>query len=137
MTHAEQVHIETNRSRYTERQLPEESIAVVDVVALAVLRDEQAALLWVLAGVVTGQQRRVVVVPFVHEVETALLHPAGEIADSDGIGIVKERALRIEYGDGRFLDRHPRTAKLRRVGREVLRIEIGRLGVVLHHESPA
>src|SRR3974390_2129797 len=45
MTHAEQVHVETNCSRHTERQPPEEGIAVVDVVALAVGRDEQAALL--------------------------------------------------------------------------------------------
>src|SRR5664280_3272138 len=58
MSHAQQVHVETNGSRHTERQLPEEGISGVQVVALAILRQQQAAFLRRLTRVVGRQERR-------------------------------------------------------------------------------
>src|ERR1035438_8979137 len=42
MSHAQQVHVETDGSGYTERQLPEEGISGVQVIALSVLRQQQS-----------------------------------------------------------------------------------------------
>src|SRR5271157_3177739 len=40
MSHAQQVHVETNRARNAERQLPEECVAGVDVIAFAERRHQ-------------------------------------------------------------------------------------------------
>src|SRR5271166_1945578 len=45
MAHAQQVHIQANGARHAERQLAEECVSGVDVMALAVLRHQQPALL--------------------------------------------------------------------------------------------
>src|ERR1039457_4636095 len=60
MSHAQQVHVKPNGARDTERQLPEECVSRVDVVALAVLGHQQSALLGLLTRIVRGQERRVV-----------------------------------------------------------------------------
>src|SRR5271157_5589425 len=104
MSHAQQVDIEANRAGNSKRQLSEERIAGVDVVALAELRKQQAAFLRLLAGIVRGQQRREVRVPLVHEIQPALLHPAGKIGLRDRVRITEDFALRLQHGDGSLLD---------------------------------
>src|SRR5271167_359885 len=63
MAHAQQGHIETNGAGHTERQLTKEGVPGVDVVSLAALGHQQAALVRRLAGVVRRQQRSVLRVP--------------------------------------------------------------------------
>src|SRR5271167_2610105 len=67
MAHAQQVHVEANSAGDAERQLPEEGVAGVDVVSLAGLCHQQAALVRLLAGVIRGEQRSVLRIPLVHE----------------------------------------------------------------------
>src|SRR5208337_2980729 len=45
MAHAQQVHIEANGAGHTERQLAEEGISRIDVITLAELGHQQAALM--------------------------------------------------------------------------------------------
>ena len=52
MSHAQQIDVQANRARHAKRQLAEEGVAGVDVIAFAVLRQQQAALLRLLAGIV-------------------------------------------------------------------------------------
>src|ERR1035437_5785468 len=108
MSHAQQVHVETNSSRHAEGQLPEEGISGVQVVALAILRQQQAAFLRRLTRVVGCQERREVRVPLIHEVQAALLHPVVKIARRNLVWVVEDRVLRIEDGDRRLFDRHAR-----------------------------
>src|ERR1041385_855396 len=65
------------------RQLAEEHQAGIDVAALAVARDEQAAVEWVLAGVGESQDRRVARVPPGAAVDAALLDPAGGVGGGE------------------------------------------------------
>src|SRR5579884_3223528 len=76
MSHAQQVDVEANRPRHSKGQLTEESVAGVDVITVAILCNQQATLLRLLAGVVGCQQWGVLRVPRVHEIEPALLHPS-------------------------------------------------------------
>src|SRR5664280_1577097 len=73
MSHAQQVHVETNSSRHAEGQLPEKGISGVQVVSLSVLRQQQATFLRRFARIVRRQERREVRVPLLHEVQAALL----------------------------------------------------------------
>src|SRR5271166_1743433 len=77
------------------------------------------------------------VIPFVHEVETALLHPAGEIFFDDWIGVAEDRAFRIKDGDRGLFDGDAGAAQLRRIGHVVAGVETARIGVVLHHQRAA
>src|ERR1035437_2651420 len=92
MSRAQQVHVETDGSGYTERQLAEEGISGVQVVSLAVLRQQQPALLGRFAGIVASQERREVRVPLIHEVQTTFLHPAVKIARRNLVGIMEHRS---------------------------------------------
>ena len=55
MAYTQQIHVESNRSRHPERQLSEESIPSVDVMAFAVLRQQETAFLRLLARIVARQ----------------------------------------------------------------------------------
>src|ERR1035441_3015074 len=137
MSHAQQVHVETNGSRHAERQLPEEGISGVQVVALAILRQQQAAFLRRLTRVVGRQERSKVRVPLIHEVQAALLHPAVKITRRILVGVVEDRVLRIKDGDRRLFDGHALAAELRRIGHVVSAIEFAWRGVVLHQQRAA
>src|SRR5436190_1648767 len=102
MTRAQKVYKEPYCARNSCRQLAKECVSGVDICALAVLRAQQAALLLVFIRIVTGKQRREVLVPLVHEVETALLDPSIEILLRDGVRVMEDRILRREDGDGCF-----------------------------------
>src|SRR5271165_1375655 len=101
MSHAQQVHVQANRARNSKRQLAEESIAGVDVIALAVLRQQQAAFLRLLARIIGRKQWRVFRVPLVHEIKTALLHPAGEVVWRNLVRIVEDFAVGLQQRDWR------------------------------------
>ena len=77
------------------------------------------ALLRVLAGIVAAQQRLEMLIPFVHEVEAALLHPAVKIASRNLIRIMKHSIFRRQNFHRSLLHRNPRPAEFRRVGSEV------------------
>src|ERR1039457_5526055 len=115
MSHAQQVHVETDGSGYTERQLAEEGISGVQVIALAILRQQQAAFLRRLTRVVGCQERREVRVPLIHEVQAALLHPVVKIARRNLVWVVEDRVLRIEDGDRRLFDQIGRASCRERV----------------------
>src|SRR6202000_3442654 len=104
MSYAQEIHVQANGPRNAERQLTKESVSGVNVGALAVLRHQQAVLLRLLPRTLRSQQRRVVRVPLIHEVQSTLLYPAIEIVFGYLVGIVEDRALWIEYLDGRLLD---------------------------------
>src|ERR1017187_8622710 len=91
MSHAQQVHVETDGARHAKRQLPEEGISGVQVVALAVLRQQHPAFLRRFAGIVRRQQRRKVRVPLVHKVQAPLLYPAVKIVRRNLVGIAEHR----------------------------------------------
>src|SRR6185312_16921004 len=99
MSHAQQVDVEANRARHSEGKLPEERIAGVDVVALAVLCQQQSAFLRLLAGIIGGQQRGVLGIERLHEVEAALLHPTGEIALRNLVRVVEDFVFRLKQRD--------------------------------------
>ena len=63
------------------------------------------------------------VVPLIHEVQAALLHPACEILLRNGIRIVEDRALRIKNRNRGFLDGDARAAQLRGIGHVVAGVE--------------
>src|SRR5664280_141549 len=106
MSHAQQVHVETDGSGYTERQLAEEGISGVQVVSLSGLRQQQPACLRRFARIVRRQERREVRVPLIHEVQAALLHTAVKITRRNLVGVVEDRVLRIKDGDRRLFDGH-------------------------------
>src|ERR1039457_7064332 len=113
MSHAQQVHVKTDGSGYTERQLAEEGISGVQVVSLSILRQQQPAFLRRLARIVASQKRGKVLVPLVHEVQATLLHPAVKIARGNLVGIMEYRALRIKEGNRRLFHGHTFAAELR------------------------
>ena len=76
--------------------MPKEGVASVDEIALTRFRDEQAAIERFLAGIVAGKQGGPVRVPFVREIEAALLHPAFEIVGRDFVRRVQQRMIRRE-----------------------------------------
>ena len=137
MSYAQQVHVETNGAGDAEGQLPEERISGVDVIALAILGQQQSTFLRLLAGIVRGQERRVVLVPLVHEVQAALLHPAIEVAVGDRVGIMKHRVLRIENRYRRLLNGYALAAQLHRIRGVVAVVEVAGRGVVLHDQRAA
>src|SRR5208282_1445059 len=124
MAHAQQVHVEANGAGHAEGQLAEECVSGVDVMALAVLRQQQTALLWLLIRIIRRQQRLVLRVPLVHEVQPALLHPAIEIVRRELVGITKDRVLGIEDADRRLFHGYALAAELSRIGSEMTGIEI-------------
>jgi hypothetical protein len=52
---AQQIYIEPYRTRDSRGQLPEKCVPRIDIYSLAVLRFQQAALLRILAGIMTRQ----------------------------------------------------------------------------------
>src|SRR6516225_435201 len=106
MSDAQNVDIETNRTRHAERQLAKESVRVVHEIAFAIRGLQQATLSRLLSGVVRRQQGREVRIPRIHEVKSTFLHPAIEVVLRDLVGIVKDRILWIEDCDGSLLFRH-------------------------------
>src|SRR5580700_893593 len=124
MAYTQQIHVESNRSRHPERQLSEESIPSVDVMAFAVLRQQETAFLRLLARIVARQYRCVVRIPLIHEVQTAFLHPAIEVGLRDGVGVVEDRTLRIQNRDRRLLDGDAFAAKLGGIRRVVAVVEV-------------
>src|SRR5208337_599754 len=124
MSHAQQVHVETYGARHTKGQLPEEGISGVHVVALAILRQQQPALLRRLARIVAGQKRRKVRVPLIHEVQAALLHPVVKVMRRNLVRVMKYRILRIENGNRCLFDRHALATELRRIRHVVSGVEI-------------
>src|SRR5271165_3471925 len=137
MAHAQQVHIKANGAGHTERQLAEKGISRINVVTLAELRHQQAALVRLLAGVVRRQQWSVLRVPLVHEVEAAFLHPAVEIMQRNLVGIVQGRAVRIKNRDRSLFDGHAVPAELRWVRSIVAGVEVAGRCVVLHQQRAA
>src|SRR5260370_34505960 len=110
MPRAQQIHMQPHGARYAGRQLPEERVPRVDISSLAVLRPQQSALLRVLAGIMAAQQWLEMLVPFVHEIESAFLHPAVEVASRDFIRIVKYSILPRQNFHRSLLHRNPRPA---------------------------
>src|ERR1019366_1987730 len=137
MSHAQQVHVETDGSGYTERQLAEEGISGVQVVSLAILRQQQAAFLRRLARIVASQKWGEVRVPLIHEVQATLLHPAVKIVRRDLVWVMEHRALRIKDGDRHLFHGHTFAAELRWKRRVWSGVEIAWRSVVLHQQRAA
>src|SRR5271165_547998 len=137
MAHAQQIHIKADRSGHAERQLPEERVSGIDVVALAVLRHQQAAFLWLLVRIIRGKQRRVVRVPLVDEVEPTLLHPALEVMQGNLVGIVQDHTVRVEDGDRRLFDGDSLAAESCGKRRVMACVEVAGRRVVLHQQRTA
>ena len=121
MSRAQQIHIQPNRSRHARRQLPEECVSGVDVRAFAVLRAQQPAFLRFFSGIMACQQRPEMIVPLIHEVQAAFLHPTVEVALRDLVGIMKDTVFGSQHIHRRFFDRNPLLAQLRGIRREVCR----------------
>src|SRR5581483_6593597 len=85
--------------------------------SFAILGAQQAAFLRRFAGIMRRQQRLVMFVPLVHEIEPTLLHPSFEIFLADLVGIVEQIAIGRENLDRRFFHRHALTAEFAIVGR--------------------
>lgn len=86
------------------RQLPEERESRVDIPALAVSGDEEAAAQRRLARIVHGQNGGVVgFVPLAGEIRTAFLNPILEIGRGDLVRDVQDRMFRREKGHRRGL----------------------------------
>src|ERR1019366_3147006 len=137
MSHAQQVHVETDCSGYAERQLAEEGISGVQVVSPSILRQQQPAFLRRLAGIVASQKWGEVRVPLIHEVQATLLHPAVKIAPRNLVWVMKHRALRIKDGDRRLFHGHTFAAELGWKRGVVSGVEIAWRGVVLHQQRAA
>src|SRR5256885_16174886 len=102
MPRAHQVHEETNRARHSCRQLTEECVARIDVSALSIFRLNHSALLIGFARVVAGEQRLEMIVPGVHEIKPALLHPTVKVFLRNLIWLMKNLFLGIENFYGAF-----------------------------------
>src|SRR5665213_1445230 len=89
------------------RKLAKKRKARVDVISLAVLRDEQAAVGLLLAGVAHRERRGVILlVPLAREIRAALLHPAGEISGGDFVRHVERGVVGQQESDGGVLVGH-------------------------------
>ena len=84
-----------------------------------------------------GKQRLEMLIPFVHEIESAFLHPAIEIASRDRIRIMKYSILRSQNLHRSLFHRNPGPAQFRRIRRKVSAIKISHTSVVLHDERSA
>src|SRR6266478_8134248 len=76
----QQIHVQPHRPRDPRWQLPEERVPGIDIGPLPILCPQQPALQTPLSRIVRRQQRRVVVIPALHEVQPTLLHPTIKIA---------------------------------------------------------
>src|SRR5579885_2962361 len=83
----------------------------------------------------TCQQRLEVVVPFVHEIQAALLNPAVEIMLAYGIRVLEDRIVGCKNLHPRFFDRNASAAEVRRVRSELAAVKFWNAGVVLHNQS--
>src|SRR5688572_7658530 len=81
----EEVREEPVRPRHAGGELPEERETGVDVSALTVTCDEEAAVERLLFGVAGAEDRRVSRVPRLGVVEAALLHPAVEVGRANRV----------------------------------------------------
>src|SRR4029077_1886863 len=138
---AHRIHKQPHRPRHARWQLPEERIPSVDIYPLAVMRDQQPALLLVFAWIMRFEQRCEIAVPLIHKIKTALLHPAVEVLLRDLIWVMKDRVRWIENLDRRLFDRNAGPAKCCRIRRIFARIKIDRHPkrshrVVLHDQAP-
>src|ERR1700722_1467057 len=134
MSRAEQIYKKPYRARYSSRQLPEESISRVDIRSLAILCPQQSAILRRLTRIVAREQRFEMIIPFVHEVQPALLYPAVEISRRDLVRIMKDAVGRSKDIYRRFFHGDPRAAQFRGIRSEVAAVEIRYRRVVLHHK---
>ena len=135
---AQQVSEKPIRARNAGRQLTEERQAGVDEAPFAMLGDQQATFQRGLAVVVGGQQRRVLVVPALGEVQPAFLHPTVEVARADAVRTRKDRVVGNQDGHLGPLVGDPAPVDLEGVGpdgRGQLSPSIA--GVVLDHEASA
>src|SRR5208282_897400 len=96
MAGAQQIHVQSDGPGDSIGKLAEESIAGVNVGAVAGTGTQQSAFARRFARVGARKQRPVVVVPLVHEVKPALLHPAIEIFLGDGIGKAEDAVIGLE-----------------------------------------
>src|SRR5947208_16307470 len=124
MPRAHQVHEETNRARHSCRQLTEECVARIDVSALSIFRLNHSALLIGFARVVAGGQRLEMIVPVVHEIKPARLHPTVKVVLRNFTWIMKDWMLGTENCYGRFFDGCARAAQVCRIRRQMLTVEI-------------
>jgi hypothetical protein len=86
MVSAQQIYIKAHRAGNSSGQLAKECVTGIDVNSFAILSFQQTALLRALAGIMTRQQGFEMIVPFVHEIKAALLHPAVKVGRGEGIG---------------------------------------------------
>jgi hypothetical protein len=123
-------------SGYTFRELPVESIGVVDINSFAVPGIEQAAFLRRLPFVVCFEQRLIFRIPGLHPFRAALFHPSGEIFCRDFVRPVKNRVLPVKDLDLRSLVRN-----LLRVGGHgvgvwpIIMVELRRIVLHNHHAT--
>src|SRR5580765_1478307 len=94
MSRAYQVHEQADGPGNSCRKLPGKSVRGEDVDSLAVVGQQESALLRRFARIVAGKQRFELRVPLRHEVETALLHPAVKIFLRDLVRPVEDLLFR-------------------------------------------
>src|SRR5438105_8089566 len=90
MPSAQEIYVESNGAGDAGRKLTKEGVPGIDVCPFAKVSAQQTTFERGFARIVRCQQRLVTVVPLRHEVDTALLHPAIEIARGDLIGIMED-----------------------------------------------
>src|SRR6266481_489156 len=134
---ADQIYEQANRARHACGELGEEGVSGVDISALAVVSDEQAAVLRRLAGIVRGEQRLKVVVPLRHEIEAALLHPSIKIFAAYFVGKRQNPLVGSQNFHRLLFNRNTGIAQRGWPGRVMAGIKQGHALVVLHDQGAA
>ena len=127
-------------TRHARGQLPEERDSRVNVIALAVSRDEQAALQRGLARIAHGEKGDVMLlVPTARKIRAALLNPAGKICGLNHVGAIEGRMVRHKGLHRRSFVRHAqgghRTLNREWKGSELLGPQAGWAVVLSDHRA--
>src|SRR5690242_1074379 len=123
-------------SGHTLRKLPKPRKTGVDEIPLALPRHEQTAAEGRFPGIAERQDRRETLIPFIWEIQAALLHPAVEICCSDAIWTVQHRVIGCQEGDGRFFVRDAVARNVKLDGCQPVCAQAGR-EVVLYDDISA
>src|SRR4030081_1407327 len=78
-----------------------------------------------------GQQRLEMIVPLIHKIQSAFLHPAVKESRGDGIRIMKDSILRRQNVYRSFFHRISRPAQLRWIRSKVSAVKVPNSSVVL------
>src|SRR4030081_2794031 len=81
-----------------------------------------------------GQQRLEMIVPLIHKIQSAFLHPAVKVSRGDRIRIMKDGIIRRQNVYRSFFHRNSRPAQLRWKRSKVPAVKVPNSSVALHHQ---